>query len=666
MVLVVLFHAEIFFTGGYIGVDVFFVLSGFVIAQVLLRELTKTGKVDLRRFYEKRFRRLLPAAAVVSVFTLLLSVVLLSPTGAQQFAIRTAMAASLFTSNLYLYRGGGYFDPNLETNPFLHMWSLSVEEQFYFVLPMTMAFVWAWVMARRRKKGSLLRARPVITGVVLFGGTLSFSLSVLLVSHPELFFFRPDEFGFFFPFTRIWEFAAGVLLALGASRLPRLGNKMALWWGIAGAAFILGAAVVYDGNTAFPGWAALFPVMGTVLLLVAGDNSDVVARTLSVKPLRWMGDISYSWYLWHWPLIVFAPVVFPDAGPWLLPVVGAASLVPAWLSYQYLEEPIRRNRAIKGRKAWGLAVACTASVFLLGAVLNAGASKHWGLAVPSGWSDLPIAHALPCDGLSDAWSRQDCTFPASESEPSAKGTILLLGDSHAASLSDGVIDAAHHEGYDVIVWWMPRCPFLKERSIFGYRDCTTWQESMLEFIQEERPALVIMSAYASNYVLSPHHDAHRVLDNGAGGGVQTHTEALDSWASGLANVLTSVEEMEIPVIAASPVPYFKRDFTLWMSLFRPEPEIPSFTRDEVRIRQKAITKTNREVIERFSNATLFDPIDYICAEKSCSAVVDDTWLYMDHTHLNAAGSRQLAPGFKQAIREVLEADMADQGLSVDP
>jgi len=92
---------------------------------------------------------------------------------------------------------------------------------------------------------------------------------------------------------------------------------MALWWGIAGAAFIVGAAFVYDGDTAFPGWAALFPVMGTVLLLVAGDNSDFVARTLSFKPLRWMGDLSYSWYLWHWPLIVFAPVVFPDAGPWL-------------------------------------------------------------------------------------------------------------------------------------------------------------------------------------------------------------------------------------------------------------------------------------------------------------------------------------------------------------
>ncbi|MFU8803308.1 MAG: acyltransferase family protein [Bradymonadaceae bacterium] len=655
VLLVVLSHAGILFSGGFIGVDVFFVLSGFVIAQVLLRELEDTGRVNLRLFYEKRFRRLLPAAAAVSVFTLIAIAVLLSPTGAQQISIRTGMAASIFISNIYLYRGGGYFDPSTERNPFLHMWSLSVEEQFYFVLPLTMALVWGLVVRHRKKVNSAMEPISAVMAVVAIGGALSFLLSLMLVTHPSAFPFDPDRFGFFFPLTRIWEFAAGVLLALSAKHLPPLGERIALWWGGAGLAFILYAAYLYDGETAFPGWAALLPVMGTVLLLVAGDKSDIISRGLSWKPLTWLGNISYSWYLWHWPLIVLVPVVLPDAGWWLLPLVGFGSLLPAWVSYRYLEEPIRRNRALVGRRAQGLAAGCIATVFVLGLGLSYGASKEWGLDIPAGWSDIPIAHQMPCDGLEARWSEQDCTFLASNTgEPSDKAPILLLGDSHAASLSDGVIAAAHELGYDVVVRWMPRCPFLRDRSIFGYRQCGEWQRWMMGYIEEERPSLVITTAYANNYVLSPHYSSHRSVETADGTPPRNHDEALASWGEALENTLQHLDELGVPTIVAGPVPYYAMDFTLMISPLRPELELPTFTREAVEERQRAVGSENRRVLSRFSNALLFDPVYHLCGDELCSPVVDGTWLYMDHTHLNAAGGMRLAPALQEAMREVLE------------
>jgi lysophospholipase L1-like esterase len=286
--------------------------------------------------------------------------------------------------------------------------------------------------------------------------------------------------------------------------------------------------------------------------------------------------------------------------------------------------------------------------------LNVGASNKWGLEVPAGWTEVSIGHERDCDGIFDAAGVEECTFFAKDSIPSSKGPILLIGDSHASALSDGVIEAARQEGYDVIVRWMASCPFFKDRPIAGYEDCATWQDMVVELIEEEKPALVIMSVYASNYILSPHHRQESVVASATGQEAKTQQDALQSWADALEGTLSYFEDQEIPVIAMSPVPFYERDFTQWISLFRPDPKIPNFTRDEVRIRQEAGHRTNHEVVSRFEGARLFDPLDYLCDDKICAAAGEEGWLYRDDSHINAAGSMRLSPGLQRTIREALE------------
>ncbi len=345
VLLVVAFHADWGLTGGYVGVDVFFVVSGFVIGRLLLDELDTTGTLDLRQFYARRARRLLPALATLSVGTVLVSGYLLNPDEPLRAATGTAVAASSFWANIYLYvTGGGYFAAADEGNPLLHTWSLSVEEQFYFLLPVGMLLV-AWLWRRRRPSVSrvvIAWAVAAVAGVSLW---LSWSISNGWTTPFD--FGSAERLAFYGAPTRVWEFAAGVLLVFAVPVVARMTRSVATLLGAGGAAMVLYAAWRFDEATPFPGLAALLPVLGTVLLLATGDRSPMVERSLSRRWLVRLGDLSYSWYLWHWPVIVFTRILWPGSA---VAVTSAAlvSLLPAWLSYRFLERPLRANHRIVG------------------------------------------------------------------------------------------------------------------------------------------------------------------------------------------------------------------------------------------------------------------------------------------------------------------------------
>ena len=336
---VVLFHAEVpGVGGGYVGVDVFFVISGFLITGLLWREVSTAGTVRLRRFYGARARRLLPASATVGVVTAIASAVLLSPLLAGG-VLQDGIACALYVGNYwFLLQGVDYLAQGMGQSPFLHYWSLGVEEQFYLVWPaMIIGTAWLIRRARRRTRAQATSSqRPYLVILALVAAvSFALSLAVTYVVSSVAFFSLP---------TRAWQLAVGGLVALTATqwrRLPPLPAAIAGW---AGLALILLACTLFSTTTLYPGTAALVPVLGAALVIGAGcaAPSEGCGRVLAVPPMRAIGRVSYSWYLWHWPVLLLAPPLLGHP----LGLAGrlAAVLVSgglAVLTLRLIENPLR-------------------------------------------------------------------------------------------------------------------------------------------------------------------------------------------------------------------------------------------------------------------------------------------------------------------------------------
>jgi len=355
VIVVLIFHAGLPLPGGFVGVDIFFVLSGFVITKVLLREWNETGQIRFGSFYLRRFRRLTPALALMVTCTVAFSVLVLSPLGPLQTAAKTGLGAMLLSANAVIANlTGQYFDAPAETNPLLNTWSLAVEEQFYLIFPAILALGWA---IGRRMRNRKIFPLLLVAGIAISSFVLSMTGSTS--SHPENLSWL---LGFYSPLTRAWEFAAGAFLVLGAVAIPQhlksakyLGSLL----GVAGLGMVAASLWLISGSTPFPGVWTLLPVLGTVLLLVAGTAStNPVSQALSWTPMVKIGDWSYSIYLWHWPFIVFAVAIWPKSHEMagLHRPAGAAaiaallSLLPAMISYVLLEKPIRSLPKMSARK----------------------------------------------------------------------------------------------------------------------------------------------------------------------------------------------------------------------------------------------------------------------------------------------------------------------------
>ena len=337
VIMVVTFHAGLPFAGGFFGVDVFFVISGYVITELLLRERTRSGTIRFRSFYWRRFTRLMPALSLTVFVTVLLSLALLSPLGSQQIALGTGLAAMLVAANVFISQtSGDYFDPASELNPLLNTWSLSVEEQFYLIFPVLLVI--SWIGAR---SAVVPRRAAIAIGVIA-----TVSLALMLVAVSFNLGTRLDTFvsPFYSPFTRAWEFAVGGLVALARqARAPWIDSRWPrIVLGVTGLGLITLAWLGVSGTAPTPGWSTFVPVVGTSLVIAAGGTAPIGPnRILGHKIFVSIGDWSYSIYLWHWPLIVFTAILMPGQ-PRALWVAALLSLAPAFLSYRYLETPVRK------------------------------------------------------------------------------------------------------------------------------------------------------------------------------------------------------------------------------------------------------------------------------------------------------------------------------------
>ena len=427
VLLVVVFHAfPRWAPGGFIGVDIFFVISGFLISSIIFGSLERES-FSIVNFYQRRIRRIFPALLIVMAVSLLAGWLTFFPDEYAQLVAHIAAGAG-FVSNFLLYGERGYFDNSSATKPMLHLWSLAIEEQFYIFWPLLLAFVW-------KRKWSFLRITAAI-------GILSFAVNVYLITrHPIA--------AYYWPVSRFWELMIGGILAYVTLHRPGMIRRHKNLQSIAGATLIFAGAVSINDTMAFPGWWALLPTVGSFLIVSAGPDGWLNKYILANKAFVGIGLISYPLYLWHWPLLSFIKIVGGDAllrRPMIRIFAVLAALALSWLTWQLVEKPIRHNGGY--RAAFALAAA-----MVVMAITSIGIAHAHGLEDRSALRTSTFTDAVRQQFSGPIWqyaSNEACLrrFPFDESrqsmwwfcmlEKDEPPTFILIGNSYANELYPGL------------------------------------------------------------------------------------------------------------------------------------------------------------------------------------------------------------------------------------
>lgn len=624
--------------GGFIGVDVFFVISGYLITSLLKRELERDGRVSLASFYTRRVRRLLPAALLVLAATLMGSLIFL-PVTLWRATGHEIIASALYVENWWLsYQAVDYLALDSAPSPVQHFWSLSVEEQFYFFWPLLLAFAY-WL---GRRKGGVLASIAAL-GVVLLA-SLGYSIWSGLAG---------ESAAYFSTFSRVWQLAAGGLLAfMGPARrtaLPALGL---------GLGAIVAAAVFLSGSVSYPGYIALVPTLGAMLALHGGEAhlGSVATRWLSSAPARFIGDISYSLYLWHWPLIVFYKAK-AGAVPGVMAgfCLVAVSLVLAALTKRFVEDRFRHgSAAVPSWRPVGIGLAASfalvAATVLVngmggregeGGGISVDSSSYPGAAVMSQPGQLaePVAgQFLPqlphVEGdVADAYA-QDCIQNIQGTDvkkcvygsPSARLRIAVVGDSHAVHWLPAFQELANQ--YDVYVEGITKTscitsglPVYHQKLKKPYSQCGIWTRNVVSYLNGENFDLIVVSQ-------SP---KHRVFGKQARSPISQAGEI----AGGMAAVWSGLHSGKLTVIRPTP----------WQSTLVRDcvasndvPYDPCIGKQDVVLFDNALSR-----FARLAKAPLLDFSDMFCRNGLCPPIIGNVFVYRDAHHVTGSYMRTLAP-----------------------
>lgn len=688
--LVVLFHAGLAMPGGFIGVDVFFVVSGYLITGLLVREFERSGGISFSNFYARRIRRLLPAATVVILVVLAASLVVVGPLD-QPTVMRDGAASALSIANIrFALADGNYFATIGQPSPFLHFWSLSVEEQFYLVWPALLLIV---SRGGRRRVGMVL-------AVVLVG---SFALNVVFTG-------MASAWAFYSLPTRAWQLALGGLLVVAgtaSARPTRVAVGLAGWVGLVG---LVVAAMVFDDRTPYPGIAALAPALAAAALIASGGVRWGAGALLTIPPVRFLGRISYSLYLWHWPILVLAPLALGTA----FPVEGRVGLVVAtvaiaWLSWRFVEEPFHHGRIsvrLGRRPAIATGVAALAIMAIVGVGLGI-RSDHAldGMALgaeptktpspsvlaspsptpgPTGsagpsptasagptaspepspspeplltWRD--IVDARPPDPIalttdvrptitkartdSEPLYRDRCASQVDDvhprscvyGDPSGVFTVALVGDSHAGAWFPAVEALALERGWRLVPYVKLSCPFLDMRvehldTSIEYTGCAAWREEVLGLLASNPPDLTIVAM------------SHRGIFP-----LLAVDRTVERQAQAIARSISRIPN-RVVIMVDTP---------------RTGVDIPACIADHTAdVRPCAISRAvgftslfgvREERAATLSGAGLVDLIPSICPAMPCQVVRNGMILYRDNHHLTATFGRSLAHALGIALEPYL-------------
>lgn len=631
ILLVVAYHIEFpGLQGGFIGVDVFFVISGFLITGLLL-ERPGGARLNLVEFYARRTRRLLPAAVLTLVFVLIAGWLSLSP-AERQYHARAAFASALYVNNLWLQRQtADYFAPESAENPVLHTWSLAVEEQFYLVWPLMMALAFTRTVPRRWIAGTL---------IAVIG--MSFIACLWLSTVERI-------WAYFSLVTRAWEFALGAAAVVALPALRPWLNRVAWPLGTEGALAIVIAAIWLDSKVAFPSAATLVPVLGTVAILLAGARDRLVEpsmRVLASAPMRHLGRLSYSWYLWHWPVLFFGGVFFPATAATLPGRIGLVlcALVVAAASHRWIENPIRYSAILRVRPVLTLALAAVLTLLAAGvsryaivaaeAVANTPAQQA---IIRASFGSPKRLHETGCFLEYEQAQPPECTFGT----PNASASIVLFGDSHAAQWFPALERIATDLGWRFVVFTKAGCPsalvtvdlWTLQRA---YPECTAWREAALQRIIELRPKLVVMA----------NSDAH--VNRPAA--TTSSRLTAQQWRDGIRSTLEVLSRAGIAVAVLRDTPFARRDIMRCLSRQaaggRTSDACGSLRQDGLRDDVVALV---REAAYGLPGVEIVDLSDRLCDQRVCPAVIEGLIVYRDAGHINDRFASSLTDEFRKRI-----------------
>lgn len=655
--------------GGFIGVDVFFVISGFLITGILLRERSASGQISLRKFYIRRIKRLLPAAVVVMATTLIFACILLPLTRAFDIVV-DAVWGFLFAANWrFILLGTDYMHASDSLSPIQHFWSLSVEEQFYLIWPTVIILVFA--LSRRNPRRTVVISMALIT-------IASFAWSIWETS-------ANPTWAYFSTFSRAWELGLGALLACAAPRFSRLTShaRTAAGW-VGFTILILGSFLISD-ELAFPGPWALVPVFGTLLVIAAGIGTAKSSIFPLTNPIStYIGTISYSLYLWHLPVIVFVGTVLPQRGEKYLVLSLALIVALSVLTYHWVEDPLRKKRwAISAPKitrasSWrrnSALVALVAAVCILGfmtagsRVTEAAAGisvapllEETSSATPAQqlraadidralasqeWPDLaPALSELGPDSRVSEWVEDGCLGLESNNslspednakrciygEPDAAKTIAVLGDSQSISYMPAIREAIGRD-WAIQIYAMSQCPAVDVSVLFGdgaaAPNCDAFRRWAFEEIKKTSPDLVV--------VVSAPGAATRLADGLTGRAAEVE------WEAGISRTFESLIDQKVVSLDTPPTMKSLHDCAITGS--KPLDCVSAPSQEFIDLGASV-----RRIAAEFPNVTVPETITWFCSsDGECPSFIDGVPTLVDGGHLSNSASRALSPLMRLAL-----------------
>lgn len=670
--LVVLGHAGVpRLDGGYVGVDVFFVLSGFLITGLLVRERTSTGRTSIAGFYARRARRILPAASLVLVATVLASYHWLG-------FLRGGVVAedgkwtAVFAANFHFAsEGTQYLNALAPPSPLQHYWSLAVEEQFYLVWPLLFLTV-ATIAPRVSLAGKLA---GVLTLIVI----ASFTWSVVQTD-------TNITLAFFSPLTRAWELAVGALLAVCVPRLGRLPTGIAQWMSWAGMGAVAGSAFVFNAGSAFPGYAAALPVLGTAMVVAGGTISPRrgAERVLALVPFQWLGKWSYSLYLWHWPVLIIAEQHARHSLPMAeKTALVALALVLAVVSHHAVENPVRYARPLTQNPWASLSAGLCLAVAAYGVCYweirdhSTGGSPVPAAPIPGespGESPLEDVlrlvaaateiKALPVDLVPDlqsaAWDfawlppwGQGCLVdpsvlvspPCVFGDPEGSRTVVLLGDSHAAMWLGSFDQIGKSLHWKVILLGKTGCPAVSisfsqafgtgpQKLIRAYPECTHWLDYAISRINEMSPGVVILASC---------NGCEYMVDSGG----QELTRA--AWADGLQRTLDRITPVGTRKVVLGDIPRWRGALDC---LAVDGSDVQACSKELRPVTDATYNDVEQDVATR-AGVPYVDVTSWFCTSV-CTAVIGNMVVYSNDYHVTATYATYLSGALQEALQPILD------------
>ncbi len=643
ILLVVLGHAGfLFFPGGFVGVDVFFVLSGYLISGLLLNELTQTGSINLGEFYARRLKRLLPALMTMLIISFVIAYIVMSPFESSKQLV-SAPYASTWISNFYFaFCAVDYFDELSARDIFLHTWSLGVEEQFYLFWPVFLLLV--TVLTTR-----IIKTYYSKNACVLFGLAFAFIASLLL----SLFWLYTNNLlAFYMMPARIWQFSLGGIIFC-ITRTGRFiaytsgdnkDNKTAFIFLLFGLGLILGSAITLNKNLAYPGYWVLIPSFGTAIVILCGQIlTNHPKNPLSHSAMVWLGDRSYSLYLWHWPILILGQILGFYYELYSMVILILLMIIIANFSYQYIELPFWKGKykSFKRNK-----VILTSVLIMLGMVLvfqysiNQLKRSAEKTDISTIWRvDFPVIYKMSCD----AWYQHARVEPCIFGNRDATKSVVFIGDSVGAQWFSMLPAIFREPDWKIILLTKSSCPMVDEDFYYArigkvYQVCSDWRNQILDMLDKDRPDIVIL------------------------GNAVTYDFSESQWIDGSRRIFERISHAarHVLVIPGTPTLSFDGPSCLMRHSDKNLQVKPGACLSKNRFEQvDKVTTYLQQAIASFNNVSLLDLNYLACPDNVCHAISKEGFVvYRDTQHLTDSFVRSKTAD----IEILLKQKINDPGL----